>query len=83
MKMKRIEKAEIEIEAKREAEKKTEKGKGKERVDIEEDPNQELILIQVPAHILRGIGPGQNLIIEILVKILIILECKGKIRGKM
>ncbi len=83
MKKKRIEKAEIEIEVKREAEIKIEKGKEKERVDIEEDPSQELILIQVPAHILRGIGPGQNLIIEILVKNLIILECKGKKRGNM
>ena len=86
--MKRTEKVETEIEAKREAEKEIErgkeKGKEKERIDIvEEDPNQELILVLVQARILIDIGLDQNLITEMLAKILIIPECKGKTREKM
>ena len=84
MKMKKKEK-EKEIEAKIKAEKKVEKEekkeiekeKGKERVDIKEDPNQELI--QVQALILIDIDHAQDLIIEMEVKI---LECKEKIREK-
>ena len=84
--MKMTEKAETEIEAKREAEKEIERRrkKGKERVDTkDEDPNQEHILVLVQVHILIDIGPDQNPITEMLVKILIILECKGKTSEKI
>ena len=78
MKTKKTEK-EKEIEAKIEAEIEVEKEAGieKERVDIKEDPNQELI--QPQALILIDIDHAQDLIIEMEAKI---LECKEKIREK-